>query len=90
MKSMIPHHSIAINNSREADLRDPRVRYFADRIRRDQAKEIAEMKLLIADIEQNGRRGDQPLPAGPAELLPAGRDEAASLLKGQLLEREPL
>ena len=90
MKSMIPHHSIAINNSREADLRDPRVRYLADRITRDQVKEIAEMKLLIADIEQHGRRADRPLPAGPAVLRPAGREEAASLLSGQLLEREPL
>ena len=44
MKSMIPHHSIAINNSRRADIRDPRVRYLADRITRDQVKEIAEMR----------------------------------------------
>ena len=61
MKAMIPHHSIAINNARKADIRDPRVRYLADRITRDQVKEIAEMKMLIADIERHGRRADQPV-----------------------------
>lgn len=87
---MIPHHSIAINNSREADIRDPRVRYLADRITRDQVKEIAEMKLLIADIERNGRRSDRPLPAGPAVLMPAGKEEAERLRSGELLASDPL
>jgi hypothetical protein len=32
MKSMIPHHSIAINNSRKATIRDPRARKLADQI----------------------------------------------------------
>lgn len=31
-------------------------------------REIREMKLLIDDIERNGRRGDTPLPARPAEV----------------------
>lgn len=35
MKAMIPHQSIAINNARRADIRDPRVRYLADRITRE-------------------------------------------------------
>lgn len=90
MKSMIPHHSIAINNSRMADIRDPRVRYLADRITRDQVKEIAEMKLLLADIERNGRRANRPLTAGPAVMSEEGEAEARDLLSGRLLSQEPL
>ncbi|MES2902800.1 MAG: DUF305 domain-containing protein [Pseudomonadota bacterium] len=90
MKSMIPHHSIAINNSRRADIRDPRVRYLADRITRDQVKEIIEMKLLLRDIEQHGRRADQPLPAGPTKLTSEGEREARELLSGKLLTEKPI
>lgn len=68
MKSMIPHHSIAINNARKADIRDPRVRKLADGIIRAQVKEIAEMKLLVDDIEKNGARGSVTLPPMTAEL----------------------
>ena len=71
MKAMIPHHSIAINNARKADIRDPRVRKLADEIIASQVREIREMNLLIADIERNGRRGDVSLPAVPAEVTPA-------------------
>ena len=90
MKAMIPHHSIAINNARKADLRDPRVRYLADRITRDQVKEIAEMKMLLADIDRNGRRGNTPLAAGPTTLGPKEAQEARDLVSGQLLKDEPL
>jgi hypothetical protein len=90
MKSMIPHHSIAINNSRRADIRDPRVRYLADRITRDQVKEIAEMKMLLSDLKQHGRRAEQPLPAGPVRLKPEGAKEAQDLLSGKLLTEKPL
>ncbi|WP_300974555.1 DUF305 domain-containing protein [Sphingomonas sp. LHG3406-1] len=90
MKSMIPHHSIAINNARKADIRDPRVRYLADRIIRDQVKEIAEMKMLLSDIEANGRRGEAPLAAGPVQLKEEGRREAQDLLSGRLQQKEPL
>jgi len=90
MKAMIPHHSIAINNARRADIRDPRVRYLADRITRDQVKEIAEMKMLIDDIQKHGRRGDTPLAAGPATLKSDGANEARDLLSGKLLEEKPL
>jgi hypothetical protein len=90
MKAMIPHHSIAINNARKADIRDPRVRYLADRIVRDQVKEIAEMKMLIDDIDQRGRRGDTRLPPGPASLTPQSAQEAEALLSGRLLADEPL
>lgn len=90
MKAMIPHHSIAINNARNADIRDPRVRYLADRITRDQVKEIVEMKMLIDDIERRGRRADAPLPAGPAALTPEAAAEAKALSSGRLLADEPL
>lgn len=70
MKSMIPHHSIAINNARKASISDPRVRELADKIIEAQVREIAEMKLLIGDIERNGERGAQPLPARPATMTP--------------------
>ena len=68
MKSMIPHHSIAINNARKASISDPRVRQLADEIIASQVREIAEMKLLIEDIDRNGERGSQPLPAREAEV----------------------
>ena len=55
MKSMIPHHSSAINNAR---------------IIASQVREIRTMKLLIDDIERNGRRGDSTLPARRAVVTP--------------------
>jgi hypothetical protein len=70
MKSMIPHHSIAINNARKARISDPRVRKLADEIIASQVREIAEMKLLIEDIGVNGERGGSRLPARPAEVTP--------------------
>jgi Domain of unknown function (DUF305) len=70
MKAMIPHHSIAINNARKADIRDPRVRKLADEIIASQVREIREMQLLIEDIQRNGRRGDRALPARPAVVTP--------------------
>jgi Na+(H+)/acetate symporter ActP len=68
MRSMIPHHSIAINNARKAEIRDPRVRELADEIISSQVREIATMKLLIDDIDRHGLKGDAPLPARRAEL----------------------
>ena len=70
MESMIPHHSIAINNSRKAQISDPRVRELADKIIESQVREIAEMKLLLQDIERNGERASKPLAARPAVLTP--------------------
>lgn len=70
MKSMIPHHSIAINNARKASISDPRVRQLADEIIESQVREIAEMKLLIDDIGRNGERGTTDLPARSAEVTP--------------------
>ena len=51
MKAMIPHHSIAILTSERAGISDPRVRELADGIIEAQRREIAEMKALIADLE---------------------------------------
>ncbi len=70
MKSMIPHHSIAINNARKAQISDPRVRQLADEIIASQVREIAEMKLLIGDIDKNGELGSELLPPRPATLAP--------------------
>jgi hypothetical protein len=70
MQSMIPHHSIAINNARKASITDPRVRKLADLIIESQVREIAEMNLLLAEISRNGERGKAELPAGSAELTP--------------------
>jgi hypothetical protein len=70
MKSMIPHHSIAINNARKASISDPRVRRLADGIIESQVREIAEMKLLLDDIESRGERGNAALPPRSAEVTP--------------------
>jgi len=70
MKSMIPHHSIAINNARKASISDPRVRELADQIIESQVREIAEMKLLIDDIARNGERRATELPARSTEVTP--------------------
>ncbi|EDQ06484.1 hypothetical protein DSM14862_00224 [Sulfitobacter indolifex] len=68
MRAMIPHHSIAIMTSERAELSDPRVRKMADGIIAAQRKEIAEMRSLIADIEENGDAVDPEL--GEAESQP--------------------
>ena len=70
MKAMIPHHSIAILTSSRARIEDPRVRKLADGIIESQVREIAEMKLLIDDIQQQGTRGTTKLPARSAQVTP--------------------
>jgi hypothetical protein len=70
MRSMIPHHSIAISNARKASISDPRVRKLAEEIIESQVREIEEMKLLIQDIDQNRERGSIPLPARSTEVTP--------------------
>lgn len=81
MAAMIPHYSIAINNARKADIRDPRVRKLADGIIESQVREIAEMKRLVADIRRNGRRGDVPLPARTAAVTPDMQDEISEAVR---------
>ncbi|MEP6609824.1 MAG: DUF305 domain-containing protein [Burkholderiaceae bacterium] len=56
MKAMIPHHSIAILTSERARISDPRVRKLADQIIEAQRREIAEMKVLIKDLESKRSR----------------------------------
>lgn len=72
MKAMIPHHSIAIMTSERAHLRDPRVRELAHDIIMAQRREIAEMKYLIADIEENGVRVVERMPR-PADAREDGQ-----------------
>ena len=54
MRTMIPHHSIAILTSERAGIEDVRVRELADGIAATQREEIAEMDWLVQDIEENG------------------------------------
>ena len=54
MRAMIPHHSTAIMTSDRANLTDPRVKKLSEEIIQSQKEEIAEMKNLIEDIEENG------------------------------------
>ncbi len=70
MRSMIPHHSIAVNNARKASIVDPRVRRLADGIIESQVLEIAIMEQLLEDIGRSGRRGDRPLPPRTAAVTP--------------------
>lgn len=51
MKAMIPHHSIAILTSERANISDPRARELADTIIKTQREEIAKMKSLIEELE---------------------------------------
>lgn len=81
MESMIPHHSIAINNARKASISDPRVRELADQIIESQVREIAEMKMLIDEIDRNGERGTTALPPRSAELTPEMEREAREAVK---------
>lgn len=81
MKSMIPHHSIAINNARKATITDPRVRRLADNIIESQVREIAEMKLLLDDIAQNGKRGATKLPARSTEITPEMKRKVEEAVK---------
>lgn len=54
MRAMIPHHSIAILTSENAQIEDVRVRELADEIIESQRREIEEMSWLLADIAENG------------------------------------
>lgn len=80
MKSMIPHHSIAINDARKASISDPRVRKLADSIIRAQVLEIEAMKQLIADIEENGEQGTEPLAPISTEITDDMRQEIEDMV----------
>ena len=77
MKAMIPHHSIAVLTSRRARISDRRVRELADAIIEAQVKEIAQMEMLLEDIERNGEQGSgEALPPRTAELTSDLRQRA--------------
>ena len=83
MSAMIPHHSIAVLTSSRAEITDPRVRKLADSIIEAQVQEIAQMKMLIKDIEENGEMGDgSPLTARTTKLTPQLVQEARKALEG--------
>ncbi|RBI83466.1 DUF305 domain-containing protein [Rhodosalinus halophilus] len=54
MAAMIPHHSIAIMTSSRSELTDPRVEKLSHDIIAAQNREIAEMRYLIAAIDERG------------------------------------
>lgn len=54
MRAMIPHHSIAILTSENANIEDVRARELADEIIEAQRREIMEMDWLLEDIRENG------------------------------------
>lgn len=80
MRAMIPHHSIAILTSERSELTDLRVLELADEIILAQRREIAEMKWLIDDIQENGEvRTEAELDARavPEFNVTNGRDEVS-------------
>jgi hypothetical protein len=54
MRSMIPHHSMAITRSERATLEDVRACDLAVEISEAQRREILEMDWLLGDIDRNG------------------------------------
>ena len=74
MRAMIPHHSIAVLTSTQAHIRDPRVRQLADGIIAAQVREIAEMKRLIAEMEdQSVAEGAPDIPPLEPSLVDVGQ-----------------
>lgn len=51
MRAMIPHHSIAILTSKNAEISDPEVKELANDIIKAQEREITEMKKMIERLE---------------------------------------
>ena len=51
MKAMIPHHSIAILTSEQANIEDPEVKKLAEDIIKAQRKEIGQMKAMIERLQ---------------------------------------
>ncbi len=74
MNAMIPHHSIAILTSKNAQIKDVRVRELANEIILAQRREIQEMNWLLEDIETNGiadtaeEADSRPVPSFEATL----------------------
>jgi|SRR5690625_422400 len=55
MRAMIPHHSIAILTSKNADIKDPETQKLAEDIIETQKREIAEMKQIIKRLENKNQ-----------------------------------
>ncbi len=55
MKAMIPHHSIAVLTSENAQLSNPEVKALAEKIISAQQAEISQMKELIEELESDKR-----------------------------------
>jgi uncharacterized protein (DUF305 family) len=70
MRSMIPHHSLAITRSERAELADVRVCELAVEISESQRREIHEMNWLIDDVERNGVAGTPEAAATRGSRLP--------------------
>lgn len=75
MRAMIPHHSIAILTSENAEIDDVRVCELAESIIEAQKREIDEMEWLLADIAENGTADTaaeaeaRPIPEFAAEAI---------------------
>lgn len=52
LKSMIPHHSIAIKTCERADISDPEIQQLCKEIVEAQRKEIAQMEDIMKRLEQ--------------------------------------
>lgn len=52
MKAMIPHHSSAIMTSKNADIKDPKVKRLSEQIIKSQEEEIAQMKAILKRMSQ--------------------------------------
>jgi hypothetical protein len=81
MKSMIPHHSIAILTSTRARISDPRVRELADEIIAAQRREISMMKVLINDIESHGEQASKERAVATMRLGPKVPSPAAAAVE---------
>ena len=52
LKSMIPHHSIAIKTCQRADITDPEIQQLCKQIVKAQREEIAQMEDIMKRLEQ--------------------------------------
>ena len=52
LKSMIPHHSIAILMCEKANIKDPQIKELCKRIRSSQQREIDEMKAKLEELKK--------------------------------------
>ncbi|MBL1137353.1 MAG: DUF305 domain-containing protein [Chloroflexi bacterium] len=88
MRTMIPHHSMAILSSEHAEIEDVRVRALADDIIESQRREIKEMDWLIKDIRENGIASTQ----AEADTRPVPNFEVnmSYPINAILLRRNPL